>query len=552
MAESEEKTDVLYGLGDLTLSAPVQAKYIIGIQVWEDINCHGTAEITLVPETELSGDDILKLEKQSISLVTTDGMDVFHGIVLAVKGRNENDYQEITLIGGTSTYNEDLSSESCILQDDSKTLSSVTDLMSTITVTLSDDLDIPDILFQNKETNFAFARRISNEFGQLFLVDGKTTGNPVYIGNDPIDVKQLGDVKVLTVKKPIHVIEQLKYNVETASSATGFQFAEDHIRTWDLSLGVGYEVTYKEQSKLIISSHIFVEHGELINQISLVGASGQMPSGKFAQKLQPRGFIVKAEVKAVENNTVQVEFFETSDTMVWLPYENTVNNYCYAMPDVGDTVYVYHRDENTEKDFAFSSLFEDDNISDFSTPGTKSLTSENCMIQFEEDTFHLTGNRSDFDANETECISFKDSGGIFITSSEDILIHSEDDLIVFAGGSHGGMTSPQASFLAGSTAGFVQLLSGVGIPGGVPAVTIPSIEVSTSNLASNGAKKLFSDLKSTLSGMDETMTEGNTATEKSEGKLSILSEKEVVMTVGSTSLKIDTSEFDLKSTVIMM
>lgn len=550
--ETTGTTDTIYGLGDLTLGSPITANYILDVQVWEEVNCHGRAEITLVPETALTMDEILKLEKQTIDLQTTDGKGVFHGIVLEVKARNANDYQEITLIGGTATFSEDLGKESAVFQDESKTLSTITGLMTSLTITLTDDLTIADILFQNKESHFDFARRIANENAQFLLVDCKTAANPVYIGNDPIDVKTLGEVTVLSMKKPIHVIEQLKYNVTTASSAQGFQFAEDILKIWDPSIGVGYQVSYDNQDKLVVSSHIQTEKGTLQNKISIVGSSGQTPSGTFACPPVPRGFIVEGEVKTVQDNTVQVEFFSTSDTMVWLPYENTLNNYCYCMPDVGDTVYVYHRPEDSTKDFAFSSRFEVDTYDDFSTPTTKVLTSENCMIQFESEELHLTGNRTDFDASETECISLKDSGGIFVTSASDILIHSDDDLIVFAGGSHSGMAATQTAFIASSTAGFVQLLTGAGIPGGVPAVTIPSGDVSTSKLDAKTAIDLPDDLESTLSELDETMTEGNTPTEKSEGKLSILSEKEVVMVVGGTSLKIDTKEFDLKSTVVMM
>lgn len=32
----------------------------------------------------------------------------------------------------------------------------------------------------------------------------------------------------------------------------------------------------------------------------------------------------------------------------WIPYENSVNNYMYSMPDVGDRVFVYH-EENGKK-----------------------------------------------------------------------------------------------------------------------------------------------------------------------------------------------------------
>lgn len=477
---------------------------------------------------------------------------MFHGIVTNVSLNTINEYQEVTITGSTVTISDDLGIESAIFQDSTKTLSTVTALMTNVSSTLTDDLALPSILFQNKESNFSFARRIANENGQFLMVDCKNASNPVYIGNDSIASKTVDYSRELYVKKPIHKIEQLKFNVTTASSAQGFEFAETFLEIWNPSVGVGCEINYDNQDMLVVSSEISVVQGGLVNKIALVASNGQKPSGIYACHPTPRGFIVEGVVKTVQDNTVQVEFFTKSDTMEWLPYENTINNFCYAMPDTGDTVFVYHHPEDTGKNFAFSSKFEDDTHTDFNTYTTRSFTSENSMIQFEQAAMHLTGNKTEFESNQKECISFKDSGGIEITSSENVTLESEKDLIIFAGGSHSGMSTAMATMLAKSSVGYGMLLAGAGLAAGVPPVAIPSTEAAMSNMAASSASGMAGDLKSALSGMEETLTEGNTPTEKSEGKISVLSEKEVKLIVGATTLLISTSEFDMKSAVVMM
>ncbi len=536
-------------LGDLDLSSPTTAKYIKNLQVWEEVNCHGKVEVTFIPETALSVEDILKLEEETITLQTTEGDDVFHGTVLQVAVRNEASYQEVTLFGGTDSIKEDLGKESAIFQDENKTLSDITDLMSSLTVTLTDDLTIGDMLFQNKESNFSFARRIANEYRQFLMVDCKNAGNPVYIGNDPISVKTLGDVVTLQMKKSIHSIEKLKYGAD--SSAEPFQYAQDFLEVDDLTIGVGVEVNHDSQDKLVISSHITTEKGLLVNKIALVGSAGQAPSGKFAAPVIPRGYVVLGEVKAVTDNTVQVEFFSETDTMLWLPYENTINNYCYAMPDVGDSVYVYHHPQDLSKTICLGSYHVNDH-NDFQTTTTKVFTSENCMIQFEAAALHLTGNRSTFEDDTTEYISLKDSGGIEIISDEDIKIQSDGDLLVFAGKAHNGLSSAQTTFLAESSAGYTQLLTGAGIALGVPPVAIPSTVVALCKTDTDACLDLPSDFADVLEDLEETMTEGNSPTNSSEGKVSVLATESVKLIVKSTSLEITKDTFNIASSLVLM
>lgn len=542
-------TESFVNLGELSLTSPLVPKYIKEVSVREEVNCHGLAEITLIPTAILSGDDVLKLEAQAITLDTTEGSPVFHGTVLEVRVRKEASYQEITLIGGSNTVDMDFSPKTAFFQKEGKTLSEITALLTGFTVTLSSDLTIPEILFQNKESNFAFVRRIANEYRQLLMVDCKTTGNPVYIGSDPIMVKTMGAFSRPVMKKSVHAIEKLKYTAEATAEA--FQFAQEHLTVGDVSVGVGCELQYQDQAMLVVSSHITTEKGILLNRISLVGSGGQSPLGKYASPPIPRGYLLPGEVKAVQDNTVQVEFFSQADTMMWLPYENTINNYCYAMPDVGDLVYVYHHPKDNSKNICLSCLHVNES-DDFNTTATKSLTSEDCMIQFEEDALHLTGLRSEMEGNEKDYISLKDSGGIELVSSGRIIFESDGDVVVFAGKSHAGMAAAQTTFLASSSAGYAQLLTGAGIALGVPPVAIPSTVVATSKLAADACIDLPSDLSSTLSGLDETMTEGNSPTNKSEGKITILSEESVKLVVGGTSLEITKNTFNIASSVVLM
>ncbi len=542
-------TETTINLGDLTLNSPTSAKYIQEVLLWEEVNCHGKVEISFVPETTLSMDDILKLEEGTITLQTTQGEDIFHGTVMKVRVRNEASYQELTLIGGSDSIKADLVKESAVFQKESKTLSEITGLMTGVSCTLTDDLTIAEILFQNKESNFAFARRIANEYRQFLMVDCKTAGNPIYIGKDPITVKTVVGSRVLQQKKKVHAIEQLKYGAD--STAEAFQYAETCLEVDDVTIGVGCEITLDEQAYLVVSSHIFTEKGVLRNHIALVGSAGQAPSGKYASPAIPRGYIVEGEVKAIQDNTVQVEFFSETDTMLWLPYENTLNNYCYAMPDTGDKVYVYHHPGDNSKNICLGSLHVNEH-NDFQTTATKVFTSEECMIQFEKTALHLTGNRTKFEEDTAEYISLKDSGGIEIISEKDISIVSDGDLTLFAGKSHSGMAAAQTSFLAESTAGYTQLLTGAGIALGVPPVAIPSSLVAMSKMDADACLALPQDLTDALGDLEETMTEGNSPTNKSEGKVSILSKESVKLIVEGTSLEITKDTFNIASSVVLM
>lgn len=540
------ENDVLYGLGDLVLSTPVQAKYILEVTLWEAVNCHGKAHIKFVPTEFLSFSEILKLENHSVHLQTAKGEGIFQGIVLSVELRSEGDYQEITLVVGTESYSDDIIKNSAVFQDKSKSLSQITASLSSSMVNLTDDVEIPEILFQNKETGFEFVRRIANEYGQFLMVDSKRTGNPIYVGNSPIQEKELGYFQRISFQKPIHSIEKLKYHREP--SAQGFEFAEEHLEIWDPSVGVGTKLTYKEQEMLVVSTHLTTENGVLLNHIALVGHSGQIPTGKFAFAQCPRGFILEAVVEAVEQNIVKVKFFEKEERMAWLPYENTVNNYCYAMPDIGDRVFVYHRGEDTSKNFAFSSKFEDNSHDDFNIHETKVLTSENSMIQFQNDTVNLSGNRSMFDSEGTECISLKDSGGIEIFSKDTISLESKGDLILFAGGSHNGMLVQQTKFVAMSGVGTAMLAAGAGV---AASVATPSTGVSSCQMAIKPAISMVKDFKKTLSDLEETLTKGNSSKWDFSGTILAQGGNSFEAVVGSTHFLVRKNKIHIQASAFL-
>lgn len=56
MSDANSATLSYVTLGDLNLSSPTTAKYIQNVRVWEEVNCHGRAEITFIPETAISID----------------------------------------------------------------------------------------------------------------------------------------------------------------------------------------------------------------------------------------------------------------------------------------------------------------------------------------------------------------------------------------------------------------------------------------------------------------------------------------------------------------
>lgn len=180
----------LLDLGRLVIQTPICYKAIKNIAVSEIMNGHGHLELQLViDDTEPS--DISRLEQSPIEVFTMDGERVFCGVCIGYHIEQFCQYQELYIEAVTKSYLADIEPKSLTFQSESKTLQSILEqVLAPYGALLSFEQNpvISQMIYQQNETDWAFSRRIANQFGLSLFVNAKANGLQVSVGTIPFSV----------------------------------------------------------------------------------------------------------------------------------------------------------------------------------------------------------------------------------------------------------------------------------------------------------------------------------------------------------------------------
>lgn len=129
--------------------------------------------------------DMRRLEQAPITVQTLDGVRVFCGVCVGYSAEQFGQYRELRLEAVTESYLADITPKSLTFQSESKTLQDILDQVLSpygILMTLERNPTISQMIYQQNETDWAFAKRIANQFGLSLFVNGKTPGFQLNVG----------------------------------------------------------------------------------------------------------------------------------------------------------------------------------------------------------------------------------------------------------------------------------------------------------------------------------------------------------------------------------
>ena len=186
--------------------------------------------------------------------------------------------------------------------------------------------------------------------------------------------------------------------------------------------------------EIIISSQIVNQGGLLVNSLQMVNKAGERAAYSVSKKNEiVTTAILTGTVIEVDGTNVKVQF-ETEDEQdmamaVWMPYENTMNNYFYCMPDVGDRVYCYYEDGGNG--VCLGSLRTNTDNSDFEDSSAKMITTQDDMIRFLGTALEFLTNRSMVEAGSSimSYLSLDQESGITVHSNGDVIVDTTDGML---------------------------------------------------------------------------------------------------------------------------
>ena len=430
-------------LGGVEIRAAVEYRAVKSLSITEKQDGHGRLKLQLVQDSARPV-DLSRLEQSPIEVRTREGERVFCGVCIDYGTERLGQYRELYIEAVTSSYLADITPRSLTFQSESKTLQSILEQVLGpygVLLMMERNPAVPQMIYQQNETDWAFAKRIANQYGMSLFVNGKARGFQVHVGAVPFSVRAVGvlpdevvekDIQALRVQRRTAAPELMAYEVERHCGAVA-----------EPELGVGHALEKDGRTFIIVSSEITSTFGLLVNRIQCVSRAGALPApaaehaGRSGGTESPRGRapslhssnIISGQVLEVSGNDVKVRFDSGSGDR-WIPYASALSDCMYVMPDVGDTVFCYF--ENDGVFVCLGSRHVDNSRSDFDRPEEKVLTSKNRMIRFRGDGLDLTGSRSEMDGEGGMQlkITLSDENGVEIAATKDVTFCAKGKIFI--------------------------------------------------------------------------------------------------------------------------
>ena len=437
-------------LGSILVQSALEVVTIKKLSILETVNAHGWMELVFLSGKTLTAEDSLRYQDSPIQVQTKEGDVVFSGLCKTIGLKTGNEYTEVQVLAYTYSILTDQEKKNVTFQAEAKTLQQVLDqgIGSKGLVAVDEDLPIGEMLSQEQETDWAFGRRVANQYGKQLFVNGKAKGCQIHVGARPFSVKELGIAEPISRNRDVDKVRLLKGN--DLPSASVFEFEETVLQVYDLSIGAGDALSYQGRQQTVVKREIYSLQGAVLNRITLANEEGLAPDRGSAtgsleeaetagalpkapnplaenKKKTGRNSILTGTVVEIEGTNVQVDFGTPGDRPRWIPYACASSNYLYAMPDKGDKVFVYYETGDREKLVCLGSKHVNQSP-DFAHYKDKMLTANNRMLKFSGKDVHLIGNREEYDGrggNQAKIV-FNEERGIEITSTQDIVLETTE------------------------------------------------------------------------------------------------------------------------------
>ena len=345
---------------------------------------------------------------------------IFNGTIQNIRTENINGIYYMEIEAYTSSFELDIKEKSRSFQDAEM---SYDDLIKTIlldykiysfTQRMDKPMSIGRPLFQYKETDYEFLKRVASQIGLEINCDIINTNNVFYFGRpwgkeykieDNIDYEALKDIK--------------KYRESLVHSPNfhDTDFFYYKIRTRKL-MELGEQVVFKQKKFYINSYEAEYVRGELIYTYKLCRERGIWQEKLYNDKI--KGISLEGEVLEVSGEKVKlhldIDETQNKDKAAWFRYAPPTGNLMYSMPIVGTNANLYFSSERSEDPIVIGCIrkngsscesFSDVNNRYFSTESGNNLDMLPGAINF---------SRPGLSAN------FNDGSGINLSSSSSLNI----------------------------------------------------------------------------------------------------------------------------------
>ncbi|MBO6202620.1 MAG: hypothetical protein J6O13_03735 [Selenomonas sp.] len=449
-------------LSDIYL-AGLPAGRVMNLSVHTHANQHGYCHIVLEVSEQEKEDELLSWQQHEVK-VYSKGELFFAGVVTDAAMKSVSGHKIVSVDLLSLSMKLDIKKKSRTFQALDKTLGEVAREIASpyhAEVMVENDMVISRMLYQKDETDWMFLRRLCESLGLVIFCDSSSTGIRLSLGFVPFRHYQCQG-RMFKHGCRVSYFEVRRRQENTRKQSRVDEFTDTKLNTDDLLPSAGYGLVQENREQAVFDSRIRVKGDFLDNELLLRHKEGLCAIAAVQKNRWNKPCYIPGKVIDVQGQQVKIKFDcdEVQDKAKarWIPHENTVNNYMYSMPDIGDKAFTYF-EENGEL-VALGSHRGDlgDNM-DYQNPENRNLTSENQMIQFQpESTVCIAGR----DGEQSSSIVGDTSTGIKVISSEDIFIQTPQKITFQA--AKDSAEDKAVKLISGFDTGYTEYTGAGGVP----------------------------------------------------------------------------------------
>ncbi len=415
-------------LASLILSCPIKDSKILDMFIENCVDEISYLRLKLELPEECSNAEIASLPDSDFVLSLSDGTQLFCGYCDKVAVNKEGDYRSIEVLVSSYIKRADITPYEVTYQDPGKSLEQIAHIVFQkygACITSSYAHVIPFIVSQQKETDWDFVRRLTNQQGLSLYTNIKTQGMYFSIGPSGKHHSEEILTRLIGFGKSIDELLNVKTNI--SEDTASYQYLVEKYDCSELASVAGDFVG----DYLIYRNQVFNDGGLVKNHVYVQRQSDVRPRCDYELKNVYVSTVLTGTVQSVEGNTVKVKLDNGAEGLggacVDVPYESALSNSFYCMPDVGDQVFLYY--QNSGNIVCLGSKRSSTDGPDFNTPNEKVLNNKDQMLRFTDKAVTITNTRKKHDEGDTTEITIlmDDEEGITITSGNEVKIEATGD-----------------------------------------------------------------------------------------------------------------------------
>ncbi|MHC1686036.1 MAG: hypothetical protein AB6733_24425 [Clostridiaceae bacterium] len=356
---------------------------------------------------------------------------IFYGIVQSVSTTNTDGVYYIEIEACTSSFDLDIKEKTRSFQNINITYEGlIGEILKgypgyKFTQCIGSGLAIGKPVFQYRETDWNFIKRIASELNLELYSDAKSINNVFHFGipgghsytlKNDLNYKASKDLKKFNevggYEKGYHDTDYFYYEVKT----------REHFE-------VGSEVNFKQKQLYIREYKAYADRAEIIYKYKLCRKKSiwqNRISNEYLQGLSLKGKVLDVKGELVKLH-LDIDDGQNQDEAAWFRYAPATGDTMYSMPVIGTSVSLYFSNKNTGVPIITGCVRENGcSCEKTSDPNNRYLGTEHgSEIEITPSAIRIKGG-----SEESIGISLDDDIGIIITSPKKISLSAEEEIII--------------------------------------------------------------------------------------------------------------------------